>query len=269
MLDPTTASHSLAETLGLGAVPVREVYAALDWFGSEQSFIENIVVRRHLKEGARVPYDVTSTYLERRHCELARHGYCRDDRPQLVIGLLCAADGCPVAVEVFEGNTADPATQVSQIGKSKDRFNLKRVVLVGDRGKITDARIEQTLRPAGLDWITALRTPAIRDLASGGGPLRPSLFDDRDPRLRKGMCGRPLGCKRKIEKSDNRVDSGHVSGLLARQHGRWPRWDPRSSPKQACGFESRSPRRVLQIVGSTDGHLVLLSHPGIDAWFGR
>jgi hypothetical protein len=83
------------------------------------------------------------------------------------------------------------------------------------------------------------------------------------------MCGRPLGCKRKIENSDNRVDCDHVSGLLARQHGRWPRWDPRSSPKQACGFVSRSPRRVLQIVGSTDGHLVQLSHPGIDAWFGR
>ena len=85
---------------------------------------------------------------------------------------------------------------------------------------------------------------------------------------REDLCGRPLGCKRKIENSDNRVDSGHVSGLLARQHGRWPRWDPRSSPKQARGFESRCPRRVLRIVGSTDGHLVQLSPPGIDAWIG-
>jgi hypothetical protein len=204
MLDPATASHSLGETLGLGAVPVREVYAALDWLGSEQTFIENGLARRHLKEGALVLYDVTSTYLEGRHCELARHGYSRDhrgDRPQLVIGLLCAADGCPVAVEVFEGNTADPATLAAQIGKLKDRFNLKRVVMVGDRGMITTARIEETLRPAGLDRITALRAPAIKDLAAEGGPLQLSLFDDRDmaeitspdfPGERLVVCKNPL-----------------------------------------------------------------------------
>jgi hypothetical protein len=204
MLDPVTASHSLGETLGLGVVPVREIYAALDWLGSEQAFIENGLAHRHLKEGTLVLYDVTSTYLEGRHCELAHHGYSRDkrsDRPQLVIGLLCAADGCPVAVEVFEGNTADPATVASQISKLKDRFKLKRVVVVGDRGMITDARIEQGLRPAGLDWITALRAPAIKQLATEGGPLQPSLFDDRDmaeitspdfPGERLVVCKNPL-----------------------------------------------------------------------------
>jgi hypothetical protein len=204
MLDPATASHSLGETLGLGAVPVREVYAALDWLGSEQGFIENGLARRHLKEGALVLYDVTSTYLEGRHCELARHGYSRDhrgDRPQLVIGLLCAADGCPVAVEVFAGNTADPATLAAQIGKLKDRFNLKRVVMVGDRGMITTARIEATSRPAGLDWITALRAPAIKDLAAEDGPLQLSLFDTTDmaeitspdfPGERLVVCRNPL-----------------------------------------------------------------------------
>jgi Transposase DDE domain len=204
MLDPATASHSLGETLGLGAVPVREIYAALDWLGSEQTFIENGLARRHLKEGALVLYDVTSTYLEGRHCELARHGYSRDkrgDRPQLVIGLLCAADGCPVAVEVFAGNTADPATLAAQTGKLKDRFNLKRVVMVGDRGMITTARIEETLRPAGLDWITALRAPAIKDLAAEGGPLQLSLFDTTDmaeitcpdfPGERLVVCKNPL-----------------------------------------------------------------------------
>jgi transposase len=98
-----------------------------------------------------VLYDVTSTYLEGRCCPLARHGYSRGDRPQLVIGLLCAADGCPVAVEVFEGNTADPTTVASQIAKLKQRFRLRHVVLVGDRGMLTSARIEQALRPAGLD----------------------------------------------------------------------------------------------------------------------
>jgi hypothetical protein len=204
MLDPATASHSLGETLGLGGVPVREVYAALDWLGSEQSAIENSLARRHLREGALVLYDVTSTYLEGRHCALARHGYSRDkrgDRPQLVIGLLCASDGCPVAVEVFEGNTADPATLAAQIGRLKDRFRLKRVVLVGDRGMITDARIEETLRPAGLDWITALRAPAIKDLATDGGPLQLSLFDTTDmaeitspdfPGERLVVCKNPL-----------------------------------------------------------------------------
>ena len=204
MLDPATASHSLGETLGLGGVPVREIYAALDWLVSEQSFIESSLARRHLREATLVLYDVTSTYLEGRHCPLAHHGYSRDhraDRPQLVIGLLCAADGCPVAVEVFAGNTADPATVASQISKLKDRFKLKRVVVVGDRGMITDARIEQGLRPAGLDWITALRAPAIKDLAAAGGPLQPSLFDDRDmaeitspdfPGERLVVCKNPL-----------------------------------------------------------------------------
>jgi len=214
MLDPATASHSLGETLGLGTVRVREIYAALDWLGSEQSFIENGLARRHLKEGTLVLYDVTSTYLEGSHCPLAHHGYSRDkrsDRPQLVIGLLCASDGCPVAVEVFEGNTADPATVASQITKLKDRFKLKRVVVVGDRGMITDARIEQGLRPAGLDWITALRAPAIKDLAAAGGPLQPSLFDDRDmgeitspdfPGERLVVCKNPLLAEERTRKRE-------------------------------------------------------------------
>jgi hypothetical protein len=142
MLDPATASHSLGETLGLGAVPAREICATLDWLGSQQSVIETALAHRHLKDGALALDDVTSTYLEGRHCELARHGYSRDnraDRPQLVIGLLCASDVCPVAVQVFEGNTADPATLAAQIGKLKDRFKLTRVVVVGDCGMITDA----------------------------------------------------------------------------------------------------------------------------------
>src|SRR6202043_4146566 len=163
MLDPATASHSLGETLRLGKVAAKEVYAALDWLGREQPFIEATLARRHLKDGALLLYDVTSTYLEGRCCELAQYGYSRDhrgDRPQIVIGLMCAADGCPVAVEVFEGNTADPMTLSVQIDKLKQRFKLQRVVMVGDRGLLTSARIEQTLRPVGLDWITALRAPA-------------------------------------------------------------------------------------------------------------
>ncbi|SRR5579875_1268138 len=183
MLNASTACHSLSEMLTLGEVTARELYAALDWLGSEQSFIENTLARRHLHDGALLLYDVTSTYLEGRHCALARFGYSRDhrrDRPQLVIGLLCAANGCPVAVEVFEGNTADPATLAPQIARLRQRFGLRRVVMVGDRGLITAARIEMALRPAGLDWITALRAPAIQALAAADGPLQLSLFDDRD-----------------------------------------------------------------------------------------
>jgi transposase len=149
-------------------------------------------------------YDVTSTYLEGRCCELAHYGYSRDhrpDRPQLVIGLLCAGDGCPVAVEVFEGNTADPMTLSVQIDKLRQRFSLQRVVMVGDRGLLTSARISETLRPAGLDWITALRAPAIQQLAAEGGPLQLSLFDERDmaeisspdyPGERLVVCKNPL-----------------------------------------------------------------------------
>jgi hypothetical protein len=214
MLDTATASHSLGETLGLGSVTARDIYTTLDWLGSEQTFIENQLARRHLKNGALVLYDVTSTYLEGHCCPLARHGYSRDnrgDRPQLVIGLLCAADGCPVAVEVFEGNTGDPATVASQIAKLKQRFRLRHVVLVGDRGMLTAARIEQTLRPAGLDWITALRSPAIQKLAAEGGPLQFSLFDTRDmaeisspdyPGERLVVCKNPLLAEERRRKRD-------------------------------------------------------------------
>src|SRR4051794_27025291 len=204
MLDSITASDSLGEMLGLGTVTAREVYTTLDWLGREQDFIETTLSRRHLKNGALLLYDVTSTYLEGRCCELARYGHSRApprDRAQLVIGLLCAADGCPVAVEVFKGNTADPMTLSSQIDKLKRRFKLQRVVMVGDRGLLTSARIEETLRPAGLDWITALRAPAIKALAAEGGPLQPSLFDTRDmaeidspdyPGERLVVCKNPL-----------------------------------------------------------------------------
>ena len=182
-LSEATASHSLGAVLGLGAVDEDELYRALDLLGAAQPAIEKALARRHLKDGTLVLYDVTSSYLEGRCCELARFGYSRDgrpDRPQIVFGVLCAADGCPVAVEVFEGDVADPKTLAAQIAKLKGRFKLKRVVLVGDRGMITSARIEEELKPAGLDWITALRAPAIQALAAEGGPLQLSLFDEKD-----------------------------------------------------------------------------------------
>jgi hypothetical protein len=181
-LDVRTASHSLGRRLGLDQVRAKEIYVALDWLGAAQPRIEAALARRHLGGGTLVLYDVTSSWLEGRCCPLARFGYSRDgrrDKPQIVIGLLCAADGCPIAVEVFDGDVGDPTTLAAQIAKLRGRFGLSRVALVGDRGLITQARIEAELRPAGFDWITALRAPAIQRLVADG-PLQLSLFDERD-----------------------------------------------------------------------------------------
>ena len=178
-----TAAHSLGAVLELGAVDEDELYAALDLLGEAQPKIETVLAKRHLRDGCLVLYDLTSSYLEGRHCELGQSGYSRDgkkDRLRIVFGLLCAADGCSVAVEVFEGNTGDPSTLAAQVEKLKERFGLSRVVLVDDRGMITEARIEADLAPAGLDWLTALRAPAIQALAADNGPLQLSLFDERD-----------------------------------------------------------------------------------------
>jgi hypothetical protein len=182
-LDEDTASTALGAALGLGAVGVNEIYEALDWLGGQQDRIEAKLARRHLAGGTLVLYDLTSTYLEGRCCPLARHGHSRDGRPdklQIVFGVICSSAGCPIAVEVFAGNTGDPSTLKPQIDKLKARFGLARIAIVGDRGMITQARIDQDIAPAGLDFITALRAPAIRALAEDGGPLQLSLFDERD-----------------------------------------------------------------------------------------
>jgi Transposase DDE domain len=182
MLDPLTAASSLGDVLNLGAVDEDELYVALDWLGERQEAIEKALARQHLHNGTLVLYDVSSSYLEGRCCELAQLGYNRDGKKgklQIVYGLLCAPDGCPVAIEVFEGSTGDPRTLAVQIDKVKKRFALAHVVVVGDRGMITQARIDAEIAPAGLDWITALRAPAIRALVEAG-TLQMSLFDQRD-----------------------------------------------------------------------------------------
>src|SRR5882757_6488098 len=181
-LSPDTATSSLGEQLDLGMVDEDELYSALDWLAVRQPAIEAALAKRHLSGGTLVLYDVSSSYLEGRCCPLAQFGYSRDGKRgklQIVYGLLCARDGCPVAIEVFEGSTADPMTLTSQVTKLKERFALDHVVLVGDRGMITQARITEDLKAAGLDWITALRAPAIKALLDGGA-LQMSLFDDRD-----------------------------------------------------------------------------------------
>jgi hypothetical protein len=209
-----TACSSLGRLLGLGTVDETELYRALDWLGARQGAIETALARRHLKDGALVLYDVSSSWLEGRCCELARFGYSRDGKKgklQIVYGLLCAADGCPVAVEVFEGNIADPMTLSAQIDKLKARFGLSQVVLVGDRGMITSARIRDELAPAGLDWITALRAPQIRALLDSGA-FQLSLFDERDlaeitapefPGERLVVCKNPLLAEERARKRED------------------------------------------------------------------
>jgi hypothetical protein len=181
-LSPATASSSLSEMLHLGAVDEDELYTALDWLLERQPTIETALAKRHLNSGTLVLYDVSSSYLEGRCCPLAKRGYSRDGKKgmlQITCGLLCAPDGCPIAIEVFDGDTADPMTLATQIEKLKQRFRLDRVVMVGDRGMITQARITNEIRSVGLDWITALRAPAIKGLLQSGA-LQLSLFDQRD-----------------------------------------------------------------------------------------
>jgi hypothetical protein len=218
MLDGETANHSLGAVLELGCVDEQALYDALDWLIEQQERIETALVHRHLKNGTLVLYDVTSTYFEGRTCELAQYGYNRDGKAgklQIVFGLLCSAEGCPVAVEVFEGNIGDPSTLPSQVNKLKARFALERVVLIGDRGMITAARLEETVKPAGLDWITALRAPAIRDLVAAGA-IQLSLFDQRDlaeitapdyPGERLVVCRNPLLAEERTRKRGELLDA--------------------------------------------------------------
>ena len=182
-LHGATLASTLGELLDLSACDEELLYRAMDWLLPRQAQIGQALAQRHLSEGTLALYDVSSTYFEGRCCPLARYGYSRDgkrDKLQITFGLLTNAQGCPVAVEVFEGNTADPATLNSVVAKLRQRFALTRVVLVSDRGLITSARIREELQPAGaLDWITALRAPQIQQLLAGGA-LQLSLFDDRD-----------------------------------------------------------------------------------------
>ncbi|MGH8732274.1 MAG: IS1634 family transposase, partial [Burkholderiales bacterium] len=213
-----TATCSLGQVLGLGAVDEQELYEALDWLVGQQERIERALARRHLEHGTLVLYDVTSTYFEGRTCPLAKRGYSRDGKRhklQIVFGLMCTAEGCPVAVEVFEGNVGDPSTLASQISKLKQRFGLEHVVLIGDRGMITEARINETVKPAGLIFITSLRAPAIRTLAEAG-TLQLSLFDERDlaeisspdyPGERLIVCRNPLLADERTRKRGELLDA--------------------------------------------------------------
>ena len=182
-LHDDTATSSLGHLLGVGQCSADDLYRALDWLHEAQGAIERRLARQHLVGSTLVLYDLTSTWVTGRCCELAARGHSRDgkrDDPQIVFGLVCTAEGCPIAVEVFKGNTADPATVAAQVAKLRERFGIERIAWVGDRGMLTSARIEQVLRPQGMDWVSSLRAPQIAQLAAERGPFQPSLFDERN-----------------------------------------------------------------------------------------
>jgi transposase len=207
-----TLHHSLGDVLHLDSADETELYQAMDWLLPQQSRIEQALAKRHLSQGGLVLYDLTSTYFEGRHCPLAKLGHSRDDKsgkPQIVFGLLTNASGCPVAVEVFAGNTSDPKTVASQVNKLRQQFGLSDMVLIGDRGMITSARIREDLPAShGIQWISALRATQIQKLAAGG-QLQMSVFDQTDlveiahpnfPGERLIVCFNPLLAEERARK---------------------------------------------------------------------
>ena len=177
-----TAATSLGEVLQLGSCDEDDLYEAMDYLHDRQDEIQDALAARHLAGGTLVLYDVSSAAFEGRTCPLGAIGHPKDGvrgRLQIVYGLLTSKDGVPVAIEVFQGNTGDPATVAAQVTRVKDRFGISRVVLVGDRGMLTAARLREDVRPAKLDWITALRAPQVKKLARDGD-LQLSLFDVQD-----------------------------------------------------------------------------------------
>ena len=214
-----TCHHTLGELLGLGAVNEDDLYEAMDWLGDRQAMVENGLAARHLEAGTLVLYDLTSTYFEGRHCPLAKYGYSRDERRsnlQIVFGLLSNGEGCPVAVEGFAGNTADPKTVAAQVKKLRERFQLERIILVGDRGMLTQKRIEEDLREQErLQWVTALRAPQIQALMAQGA-IQMSLFDEQNlleithpdyPGERLIVCRNPLLASERARKRKELIEA--------------------------------------------------------------
>ena len=209
-----TCNSTLGEQLGVSQADEDDLYAAMDWLVEQQAEIETRLGQKHLSEGTLVLYDVSSSYFESHSCPLNQFGYNRDrkrGKPQIVFGLLCNAQGCPVAVEVFEGNQADPTTLPAQITKVRQRFGIHHVVWVADRGLLSDARIREDLRQVeGLDWISALTAVQIRGLVEQDD-LQLSVFDQQDlvelasddyPGERLMACRNPLLADARAQKRE-------------------------------------------------------------------
>lgn len=182
-LDEETLSSSLGQELGIEDADEDDLYAALDWLYARQERIQKKLISKHFSGSTLVLYDVSSSYFEGKSCSLAQYGHSGDHRPdrlQIKYGLLCNDEGCPMMIEVFEGNTGDPVTFTARVKKMREQYHVKSIVWVGDRGMITSARIEEDLRGKdGFDWITALRSVEIRSLVTSGA-LQLSLFDRSD-----------------------------------------------------------------------------------------
>ena len=252
-LHDDTATSSLGRVLGVGQCGVDDLYRALDWLHEAQPVIERRLARAHLAGRTLVLYDLTSTWLTGRCCELAARGHSRDgkrDDPQIVFGLLCSAEGCPIAVEVFDGNTADPATVAAQVDKLKQRFGIAAIAWVGDRGMLTWARIEQVLKPQGMDWVSSLRAPQIAQLAAERGPFQASLFDERNllelssehfPGERLVVCRNPLLAEERARKRLRAA--GRHRGSIWRRSLR-----PRSALAGRCAARQAIALRVGRVI---------------------
>ena len=207
-LKAQTANSSLGKIMGLENVKEDDLYQALDWLAENQERIENQLAQKHIKSGSLVLYDLTSTYLEGEACPLGKYGYSRDRKKgytQIVFGLLCDEKGCPIAVEVFSGNTNDASTITQQIEKVRNRFGIESVTWVGDKGMITNTTINRDLKEVeGLDWITTLRKSQIRTLVEAQ-EIQLGLFDEKNlveissaeyPGERLMVCRNPLLAKK-------------------------------------------------------------------------
>src|SRR6201989_824281 len=230
-----TAASSLGEVLSLGSCDEDDLYAAMDYLHDRQEQIQDALAARHLAGGTLVLYDVSSAAFEGQTCPLGALGPPKDGvrgRLQIVYGLLTSKDGIPVAIEVFAGNTGDPKTVASQVDKLKDRFGIGRVVLVGDRGMLTAARLREDVRPARLDWITALRAPQVKALVRDGD-LQLTLFDVQDlaeitspdfPGERLVACMNPFLEAERARKRESllqaaEADLGKIAAACARARG--------------------------------------------------
>jgi Transposase DDE domain len=174
---------TLGADLGVAGASTDDIYAAMDWLAARQDGIEKQLACRHLHEDGIAMFDLSSSWVEGSHCELAAFGYSRDGKrgkAQIEYGLLTDSGGRPVAVRVFTGNTGDPKTFPEAVDAVRGTFGLQRMIMVGDRGMITSARITALRELEGMAWITCLRGPAVKKLMAGDGPLQLSLFDEQD-----------------------------------------------------------------------------------------